>query len=84
MPRKHLTLKEARDAKDWTQARLEAETKRVDPSGNGVDQRAISKIECGDVSDPMNSTVVLLEKALSLARGTLVFGRQPESMERAS
>lgn len=76
VPRKHLTLKEARDAKGWTQEHLESETQRVDPAGRGVDQRAISKIERGDVADPMNSTVVLLERALGLQRGTLVFGRE--------
>lgn len=76
MPRKHLTLKEARDAKGWTQERLEAETKSVDPDRKGVDQRAISKIERGEVEDPMNSTVVLLETALGVQRGTLVFGRE--------
>lgn len=76
VPRKHLTLKEARDAKGWTQEQLEAETQRVDPASRGVNQRAISKIECGDVQDPMNSTVVLLETALGLQRGTLVFGRE--------
>lgn len=76
MTRKHLTLKEARDAKGWTQERLEAETKRVDPDGVGVNQRAISKIERGAVDDPMNSTVVHLENALGVARGTLIFGRE--------
>jgi transcriptional regulator with XRE-family HTH domain len=78
--RKRLTLKEARDAKNWSQQRLEQETQRVDDAGVGVDQRAISKIECGAVADPMNSTVVLLEKALGLARGTLVFGKEAEAL----
>jgi transcriptional regulator with XRE-family HTH domain len=72
----HLTLKAARDAKGWTQEQLEAETKKVDPAGLGVDQRAISKIERGSVEDPMNSTVVHLENALGVARGTLIFGRE--------
>lgn len=76
VPRKHLTLREARDAKEWTQEQLEAETQRIDPNGKGVDQRAISKIERGEVEDPMNSTVVLLETALGLQRGTLIFGRE--------
>ncbi len=76
MPVKHRTLKEVRDVLGWTQERLESETKKVDPDGVGVDQRTISKIERGDVADPMNSTVVLLEKALNLQRGTLVFGRE--------
>jgi transcriptional regulator with XRE-family HTH domain len=75
-----MTLKEARDSRNWTQQRLEAETQRVDSDGVGIDQRAISKIERGEVSDPMNSTVVLLEKALGLQRGTLVFGKKAESL----
>lgn len=75
-PLKPLTLKDARDYKGWTQQQLEAETKRVDPEGRGVDQRVISKIERGAVGDPMNSTVVLLETALGLKRGTLVFGKR--------
>ena len=74
--KKHRTLKEARGDKGWTQERLEAETKRIDPDGRGVDQRTISKIECCDVEDPSNSTVVLLETALAIPRGTLVFGRE--------
>lgn len=45
-------------------------------SESGVDQRAISKIECGAVEDPQNSTVKALEEALGLRRGTLVFGAQ--------
>lgn len=78
--RKHLTLKEARDAKGWTQQQLEAETQRADPNGVGVNQRTISGIERGDAADPMNSTVVLLETALRLQRGTLVFGKQAEAL----
>lgn len=61
---KQLTLKQARDAKRWTQEDLE--------EASGIDQRAISKIEQGGV-DPKNSTVVALEKALGVPRGTLVF-----------
>lgn len=74
VPRKHLALREARLARGWTQERLETETQLVDPTGRGVDQRAISKIERCDVVDPMNSTVILLETALGVQRGTLVFG----------
>lgn len=72
--KKALTLKAARLARKWTQEDLEAATKRVDPAGKGVGQRVISKIECAPEIDPMNSTVVLLETALELPRGTLVFG----------
>lgn len=70
---KHLTLKQAREAKGWTQQDLEAATAR---RGSRVDQRSISKIERGGTDDPQNSTVAALEAALGLRRGTLVFGRQ--------
>ena len=73
---KHMTLREARDARDWSQERLSEETKRVDPDGDGVPQTHISKIERGDVADPKNSTVAVLEHALGLKRGTLVFGQR--------
>lgn len=62
----HTTLKDARGAKGWTQEELE--------SRSGVDQRHISRIERGDIADPRNSTVVALEGALGVKRGTLVFG----------
>lgn len=71
-----MTLREARDAKDWSQARLADETKRVDADGEGVPQAHISKIERGDIIDPKNSTVTLIETALGLRRGTLVFGSE--------
>lgn len=68
------TLRQARDAKGWTQEELAAKS--------GVDQRAISKIERGESEDPQNSTAAKLESALGLKRGTLVFGR--DAMEQAS
>lgn len=67
MPRT-LTLKDAREAKGWTQLRLAAES--------GIDQRVISKIEIGGTNDPRNSTVAALEDALGVKRGTLVFGER--------
>lgn len=74
---KHLTLKDARDQRGWTQEDLEAATQRaaaaLGPGYTPVDQRNISKIERGDIQDPRNSTVAVLEKALGLKRGTLVF-----------
>jgi transcriptional regulator with XRE-family HTH domain len=65
---KHQTLKHARDAKGWTQEDLAARS--------GIDQRVISKIECGKTEDPSNSTVTALELALGVKRGTLVFGAE--------
>ncbi len=66
-----ITLQQAREHKGWTQEQLEA--------ASGVDQRNISKIERGGIADPRNSTVIALEDALGLKRGTLVFG-EPESV----
>lgn len=71
---KRLTLKQAREKRQWTQEQLEAAT------GNKVDQQNISKIERGAIADPRNSTVEALELALEIARGTLIFGsHQAES-----
>lgn len=63
-----MTLKEARDAKGWTQEQLAI--------ASGIQQSAISKLERGDVLDPQKSTADALEDALTLRRGTLVFGRE--------
>lgn len=63
-----LTLQRAREKKGWTQEQLEA--------ASGVDQRNISKIERGETADPRNSTVIALEDALGLERGSLVFSQQ--------
>lgn len=65
---KHTTLKAARLAQGWTQEQL--------ADASGVQQSAISKLERGDVADPQKSTADALEDALSLRRGTLVFGRE--------
>jgi transcriptional regulator with XRE-family HTH domain len=73
---KRLTLHEARAAKDWTQEQLEA--------ASGVDQRNISKIERGEITDPRSSTVEALERALGLRRGTLVFGQRAEALEQSA
>lgn len=78
---KFLTLKQAREAKGWTQEQLEAETERL---GDRVDQRNISKIENGGIVDPRNSTVDMLERALGVKRGTLIFGERADELEAAS
>lgn len=62
-----MTLRQARDAKGWTQAKLSQES--------GIAQSRIAEIETGDTRDPKNSTVTALEAALGLRRGTLVFGK---------
>jgi transcriptional regulator with XRE-family HTH domain len=84
VPRKHLTLRAARDAKGWSQEQLEAETARLAAANpdryTKVDQRNISKIERLGISDPSNSTVLTLETALGLQRGTLVFGAEAEAI----
>lgn len=68
---KQTTLREAREARKWTQEQLEA--------ASGVAQTTISKIERGDVANPSNDTVTKLEGALKLRRGTLVFGQVIEA-----
>jgi transcriptional regulator with XRE-family HTH domain len=65
---KHLTLRQARDAKGWTQAQLEEKS--------GVPQARISQIENGITRNPSNETVKELEIALGVKRGTLVFGEE--------
>lgn len=77
---KQMTLKQARDWKGWSQEQLEAATAALaEKSPNvyvTVDQRNISKIENGAIVDPRNSTVLTLETALEVRRGTLVFGQR--------
>ena len=63
---KKLTLKQARDAKGLTQEALEALS--------GVNQRNISKIERGDIADPLFSTGLALADALGLDPHALTFG----------
>lgn len=65
---KHLTLRQARLGKGWTQEELERRS--------GVPQARISAIESGETQDPQNRTVKALEGALGIRRGTLVFGRE--------
>jgi transcriptional regulator with XRE-family HTH domain len=68
---KHLSLRQARAARGWTQEELAA--------ASGIQQSAISKLERGDVSDPQKSTADALEDALDLQRGALVFGQRVAS-----
>lgn len=70
---KHMTLRGARDLRNWSQEQLEA--------ASGIAQATISKIERGEVLNPSNDTVKNLEVALRVPRGTLVFG---QAMEQAS
>lgn len=71
--RRRLTLREAREHRKLTQTELADRTRGIDPRGLGVNQRTISDLETGDVPDPMYSTAILLERALRLQRGSLVF-----------
>ena len=57
----------------WSQEQLEAATERL---GTKVDQRNISKMESGLNADPRNRTVDVLERALGIPRGTLIFTRR--------
>lgn len=65
-----LSLKTARDKRGWTMDELAERSK--------VSKATISRIEAGDVTNPSNDTVANLESALSLKRGTLVFGHHVE------
>jgi transcriptional regulator with XRE-family HTH domain len=63
---KQLTVKEARDAKNWTQEELAERA--------GLNKGTVSRLESGEITNPSNATVARLELALRLRRGTLVFG----------
>ncbi len=60
-------LRTARDRKKWDQQTL---AKR-----SGVSQATISRIEAGEITNPSYDTVLKLEDALRLKRGSLVFGQ---------
>lgn len=66
-PVKHMTLRQARDARKWTQAELSYRSR--------VPQSRIAEIETGKTRDPQNATVKALEEALGVPRGTLIFGK---------
>jgi transcriptional regulator with XRE-family HTH domain len=59
-----MQLREARDEKGWT---LEVLAQK-----SGVNKSTISRLERGQTL-PMHDTVMALEKALGLKRGTLKF-----------
>jgi transcriptional regulator with XRE-family HTH domain len=69
---KKITLKEARKRANLTQEELSDLTKKL-RGGGGLKVGTIAKIEQGRVADPLSSSVEVLEKALCLERGTLVF-----------
>lgn len=69
-----LTLKEARERREWTPDELAARA--------SVSRATVYRIEAGEIANPLNDTVTKLEETLKLKRGTLVFGAQV--MERAS
>lgn len=72
-PVRRLTLKQARDAKGWTQEQLEIEA--------DVNQATISLIENGKVTNPSFDTVKRLCKALSIEPSQLKLG-QSEAVAR--
>ena len=61
-----MTLRSAREARGWTVADL--------VKASGVGRATIYRLESGDTPNPANSTVVDLETALGVQRGTLQFG----------
>lgn len=67
---KQLTVREARDAKGWSQTKLADEA--------GLNKATVCRIESGEITNPSNDTVEALEVALKVKRGTLVFGQVME------
>lgn len=59
-----LSLKQARDLKGWSLERLAEES--------GLNKSTLSRVERGE-TEPLHSTVIALEDALGLKRGSLVF-----------
>ncbi len=64
-----LTLRAAREKKDWTLDELS--------DASGINKSTISRLERSE-TQPRHDTVNVLEDALGLKRGTLIF-RQRES-----
>lgn len=65
-----LTLKQAREKKELTFAQLAAKS--------GIHKATVARIERGEVR-PSHDSVVALEDALELKRGTLVFRQRDAS-----
>ncbi len=63
-----MTLREARKRWNWTVETL------ADKSGIG--RSTLYRLESGDTPSPSYATVIALEQALRLKRGTLVFGAE--------
>ena len=60
---------------DLKRERLRRGMKQVELSrASGVDQGTICRLEKGQITNPMFDTVIKLEKALKLRRGSLGFG----------
>lgn len=76
---KQVGLRAARE-----RAGIQTQTELAERSG--VDISTISRIEAGKNSNPSIETVIRLEQALKLKRGTLVFGEAADQVmaERAS
>ena len=68
MAKQRLTLREARRKRGMTQQALE--------QASGITQQNISKIERGDVIDPLFSTGLALADALQVDPHALKFGRE--------
>ena len=58
-------LKKAREKKGLSQGQLAIRS--------GIAKATISRLETGVITNPQTSTVLALERALELRRGTLVF-----------
>jgi transcriptional regulator with XRE-family HTH domain len=73
---KQQTLRAARERRKLTQKDL--------ATASGVDQSVISRLEAFSHTNPTNATVMKLEKALQLRRGTLRFTPTSEEEQAAA
>lgn len=63
-----MTLRKALERMEWTPDELAARA--------SVSRATVYRLQAGEVTNPSNDTVLKLEQALKLRRGTLVFGDQ--------
>lgn len=71
-----MTLREAREQRGWTPVELSTKS--------GVGRATVYRLESGETPNPAHSTVVRLEDALGVSRGTLEFGPSTCSAENGS
>lgn len=72
------TLRKARQRKHWSVDDV------VAAASGKVSRATVYRIEAGITANPGHDTVVVLETALGLRRGSLVFGPDPERAEEVA